>query len=258
MRTFSLSVGPFSPDELRASLADPACGGYASFEGLVRDHNEGRRVLRLEYEAYEALALKEGERIVAEALEQFGVRRIACVHRVGDLAIGELAVWVGVAAAHRDEAFAACRYVIDEVKHRLPIWKKEHYVDGDSGWVNCERCAAPHPDAHTHAHGHTHTRESPELLELEFASLDAARSAGYQLVDVREQWELDADPAGFRVGLHLPLSEYASGQAELPVGGRCLIVCAHGVRSLALTEELRAHGHPAVYSLRGGLAALRA
>jgi molybdopterin synthase catalytic subunit len=67
----------------------------------------------------------------------------ACVHRVGDLRVGELAVWVGVSAPHRDEAFRACRYIIDEVKHRVPIWKKEHYVNGDSGWVNCERCAAP-------------------------------------------------------------------------------------------------------------------
>ena len=236
-------------------LADPACGGYASFEGWVRNHNEGRRVLRLEYEAYEALALKEGERIVAEALERFGVRRIACVHRVGELAIGELAVWVGVSAAHRDEAFAACRYVIDEVKQRLPIWKKEHYPEGDSGWVNCERCAQP--SAHAHAHDHAH----PEPLELEFSSLTAARAAGYELVDVREQWERDADPPGLRITRHLPLSEYMNGRSrldDLNDGGRYLIVCAHGVRSLALTEELRAHGHAAVYSLRGGLAALRA
>ena len=65
------------------------------------------------------------------------------MHRIGDLALGEMAVWVGVSAPHRSEAFAACRYIIDEVKHRVPIWKKEHYVDGDSGWVNCERCAQP-------------------------------------------------------------------------------------------------------------------
>ncbi len=113
----------------------------------MRDHNEGRTVQRLEYEAFEALAIKEGERIVAEAVARFGVTRAACVHRVGALGIGELAVWVGVSAAHRGEAFAACRYIIDEVKHRVPIWKKEHYADGDSGWVNCERCAAAAHDA---------------------------------------------------------------------------------------------------------------
>jgi molybdopterin synthase catalytic subunit len=127
---------------LRASLADPACGGYAAFEGWVRDSNEGQRVRRLEYEAYETLAVREAERIVAEALSRFGVRHAACAHRVGELAVGELAVWVGVSAPHRDEAFRACRYIIDEIKHRLPIWKKEHYLNGDSGWVNCERCAA--------------------------------------------------------------------------------------------------------------------
>jgi molybdopterin synthase catalytic subunit len=154
MRAFSFSAEPFSPDGLRGALADAACGGYATFEGWVRDTNEGRRVLRLDYEAYEALALKEGERIVAEALARFGVRKAACVHRVGALGIGELAVWVGVSAAHRDEAFAACRYIIDEVKHRVPIWKKEHYPEGDSGWVNCERCAheATAPE-HAHAAG---------------------------------------------------------------------------------------------------------
>ncbi|HEX4619540.1 MAG TPA: molybdenum cofactor biosynthesis protein MoaE, partial [Steroidobacteraceae bacterium] len=105
--------------------------------------NEGQRVRRLEYEAYETLAVREAERIVAEALSRFGVRHAACAHRVGELAVGELAVWVGVSAPHRDEAFRACRYIIDEIKHRLPIWKKEHYLNGDSGWVNCERCAAP-------------------------------------------------------------------------------------------------------------------
>jgi len=135
---------------LRAELADPASGGFAAFEGWVRNHNEGRDVRRLEYEAFEELAVKEGERIVRAAIERFGVAHALCVHRVGSLEIGELAVWVGVSSGHRGEAFQACRYIIDEVKHHLPIWKKEHYTTGDSGWVNCERCAeAPHE--HTHA-----------------------------------------------------------------------------------------------------------
>ena len=84
------------------------------------------------------------------------------LHRLGLLEIGDVAVWVGAAAPHRDEAFRACRYVIDEVKHRVPIWKKEHYASGDSGWVNCERCSAvpSHADAHhDHAHGHAHSHE---------------------------------------------------------------------------------------------------
>jgi molybdopterin synthase catalytic subunit len=151
---FSFSHSALTPDIYRASLLNPAAGGYASFEGWVRNHNEGLAVTRLEYEAFEALAIKEGERIVLEASERFGVLAAACVHRVGILDIGDLAVWVGVSSRHRDEAFAACRYIIDEVKHRVPIWKKEHYVNGDSGWVNCERCAE---HAHSHPeHPHSH------------------------------------------------------------------------------------------------------
>jgi molybdopterin synthase catalytic subunit len=148
MKPFSFNQTTLHPESYRAALGDPAAGGYASFEGWVRNHNEGHAVTRLEYEAFEALANKEGERIVTEAIQRFGVIKAACVHRVGSLAIGDLAVWVGVSSRHRAEAFAACRYIIDEVKHRVPIWKKEHYVNGDSGWVNCERCAA-HAD-----HGH--------------------------------------------------------------------------------------------------------
>jgi molybdopterin synthase catalytic subunit len=158
MLTFRFSRTPIESAALRAQLADPACGGYAAFEGWVRDRNEGELVRRLEYEAFEALAVREGERVVLDAIARFGVSRAACVHRLGELAVGELAVWVGVSAPHRDEAFRACRYIIDEVKHRLPIWKKEHYLDGDSGWVNCERCAAAGahtaPDSAAAAHSH--------------------------------------------------------------------------------------------------------
>jgi sulfur-carrier protein adenylyltransferase/sulfurtransferase len=150
--SFRFSSIPLDESALRAELSDPACGGFAAFEGWVRDHNEGRRVRRLEYEAFEPLAIKEGERIIAEAMTRFGVEHASCVHRIGALEIGETAVWVGVTARHRDEAFRACRYIIDEVKHRLPIWKKEHYESGDSGWVNCERCAEP-ATGHKHAHG---------------------------------------------------------------------------------------------------------
>jgi len=148
---FRFSSTPLDESALRAELSDPTCGGYAAFEGWVRNHNEGVRVRRLEYEAFEPLAIKEGERIIAEAIARFGVEHAACVHRIGALEIGEQAVWVGVAAHHRDEAFRACRYIIDEVKHRVPIWKKEHYENGDSGWVNCERCAE-----HAQHAGHPH------------------------------------------------------------------------------------------------------
>ena len=139
---FTFSSAPLDPAALQGNLRDEQCGGFAAFEGWVRNHNGGHAVTRLEYEAFAELAEKEGARIVQAAIEKFGVTRAACVHRIGSLAIGDIAVWVGVSAVHRDEAFRACRFIIDEVKHRVPIWKKEHYVNGDSGWVNCERCAS--------------------------------------------------------------------------------------------------------------------
>ena len=135
---FRLADAPFDPAPLRAGLLDDRVGGYASFEGWVRDHNDGRAVTGLHYEAYAALAEREGEAILDEALRRFDVVGAACVHRTGELAIGELAVWVGVVAAHRDAAFAACRWIIDEVKARVPIWKRERYADGDAGWLHPE------------------------------------------------------------------------------------------------------------------------
>ena len=138
------------PDTLRQELVDAAAGAYVGFEGWIRNHNDGEDVMRLEYEVYEPLAISEGDKVIAEARTRFPILHAECVHRSGSLEIGECAVWVGVTSAHRDEAFAACRYIIDQVKVRLPIWKKEHYVDGHSGWVNCERCAEHgqlHPEA---------------------------------------------------------------------------------------------------------------
>lgn len=141
MNSFRIDETPLDPVSLRTGLQAPGCGAYASFEGWVRNENDGRAVLRLEYEAYAELAIKEGERIMREAAEKFPLASAACVHRTGCLEIGDLAVWVGVSSGHRDAAFGACRFIIDEVKHRVPIWKKEHYTDGDSGWVNCESCS---------------------------------------------------------------------------------------------------------------------
>ncbi|MCH9004733.1 MAG: molybdenum cofactor biosynthesis protein MoaE [Proteobacteria bacterium] len=138
---FEISENDIAIDALREQMKDPGAGGYCVFEGRVRNENEGRMVERLEYEVYEPLAVKEGERVLEEAQQRFPYLLAFCVHRSGLLEIGDCAVWVGVAAAHRDEAFQACRYIIDEIKVRLPVWKKEHYAGGDSGWVNCERCA---------------------------------------------------------------------------------------------------------------------
>ena len=137
-----VSNKPIDTDGLRRSLFNPAAGGFCVFEGWVRNENEGHEVERLEYEAYDPLVLAEGQKVIDEARERFGFLDACCVHRVGLLEIGDCAVWIGVASAHRDEAFKACRYIIDQIKVRLPIWKKEHYVNGDSGWVACERCAS--------------------------------------------------------------------------------------------------------------------
>lgn len=136
-----ISTASIDPAMLRDDLSDRAAGAYVGFEGWIRNVNEGQEVLRLEYEVYEPVAVAEGRKIITEAAEKYPLLHADCVHRSGLLEIGECAVWVGVTSAHRDEAFSACRYIIDQVKIRLPIWKKEYYQSGHSGWVNCERCA---------------------------------------------------------------------------------------------------------------------
>ncbi|MEX2045281.1 MAG: molybdenum cofactor biosynthesis protein MoaE [Opitutus sp.] len=134
---FTISGTAIETAELHRSLGDPRAGACVTFEGWVRNRNEGQTVISLEYEAYLPLATTEGSRIVAEAREKFALLGVCCVHRVGHLKLGELAVWVGVTAKHRGTAFEACRYIIDEAKARLPIWKKEHYASGAMAWVNC-------------------------------------------------------------------------------------------------------------------------
>ncbi|HEX7081372.1 MAG TPA: molybdenum cofactor biosynthesis protein MoaE [Gammaproteobacteria bacterium] len=135
--TFEIRHDPIDPESLKRRLEHRSAGACATFEGWVRDHNEGEAVTALEYEAYEPVAVAEGREILAEAMRRFDVIAAHAEHRVGVLAIGDCAVWVGVTAAHRGAAFDACRFIIDEIKQRVPIWKKEHYADGASGWVNC-------------------------------------------------------------------------------------------------------------------------
>jgi len=138
MARFRLSEHAFEIAPLRRRLLSDRAGAFASFEGWVRDHHGGRAVAGLRYQSYAALAEAEGERVLEEALEKFAIVEACCVHRVGELAIGELAVWVGVSAAHRDAAFDACRYIIDETKRRVPIWKHERYADGEADWLHPE------------------------------------------------------------------------------------------------------------------------
>ncbi len=146
---FKITDAIIEPDQLRTQLLSPTCGGYCSFEGWVRDHHEGKSVSSLEYSSYPELANKEGNRITDAAMERFDIQDIRCHHRVGHLEIGEMAVYVGVSAAHRDAAFQACRYVIDEIKHSVPIWKKEYYTDNSTAWPKCSGCNNP---AHSHHH----------------------------------------------------------------------------------------------------------
>jgi molybdopterin synthase catalytic subunit len=122
----------------------PSDGALALFVGVVRDENAGRRVLHLEYEGYEEMALSELERIVAEAVQRWPVGEVRVVHRLGRLEIGEASVAVAVASPHRAEAFAACRFVIDTLKARVPIWKKEFYADGSSWLEGPGGCASGH------------------------------------------------------------------------------------------------------------------
>jgi molybdopterin synthase catalytic subunit len=121
---------PFAPTS--------STGAIVSFEGIVRDNNDGKAVVELEYSAYPELAEREGSRIVGESIERFGLTAGCCVHRIGVLRPGEVAVRVWAAAAHRREAFHACELVIDAVKARVPIWKRETYANGDKVWVTCE------------------------------------------------------------------------------------------------------------------------
>lgn len=130
-----LSERPIDIELLIERVESDERGGIAVFLGTVRNHHAGREVERLEYSAYGPLAEAECARIVAEAERTWGAM-VAVEHRIGALGIGDVSVAVAAAAPHRDEAFSACRYVIDEMKQRVPIWKREFYTDGTVAWVD--------------------------------------------------------------------------------------------------------------------------
>lgn len=129
-----LSERPLDLTSLIAQVQSPGRGGVASFLGLVRSQHQGRAVVRLDYSAYHEMAEAECARVVAEAEARWPVK-VALQHRLGALEVGEAAVVVVAAGAHRDEAFAACRHVIEELKRRVPIWKREYFADGQVDWV---------------------------------------------------------------------------------------------------------------------------
>lgn len=136
MILFSLSSDPIDSPQWHRCLHSLTDGAVVVFEGLVRNYHGDRPVAALDYEAVEGLALQTFAAIEQEAVAMFGLSRVIAVHRVGRVSAGDPAVWVGVASPHRDAAFAGCRFVIDELKQRLPIWKKEVYEDGAVRWVN--------------------------------------------------------------------------------------------------------------------------
>ena len=126
---------PLSVDEVHDAVADPSAGGIALFTGAVRNHDHGRDVRHLSYSAHPSAA-DELRRVCEKIVAGFEVTAIAAVHRVGDLAVGDLAVVVAVSCPHRAEAFTACRALIDELKHSVPVWKHQVFGDGESEWVN--------------------------------------------------------------------------------------------------------------------------
>lgn len=128
---------PLSVDECLAAVRSPAAGGIAVFTGVVRDHHDGRAVAALEYSAHPA-ALDALTSVAAQVRAAHDVIALAAVHRVGELAVGDVAVVVAASAAHRAEAFAAARDLIDRLKAEVPIWKRETYDDGAAAWVGCD------------------------------------------------------------------------------------------------------------------------
>ena len=139
---FSISSTPLPHAN---GVVAPNTGALVVFEGIVRNTNDGRQVESLEYEAMETLAVKEGNKVIDEAQTRFSIAWADCVHRLGHLQIGDLAIRVVVGAEHRKDAFDACQYIVDEVKSRVPIWKKEHYTDGSTSWVGANPCKTVTP-----------------------------------------------------------------------------------------------------------------
>lgn len=139
---------PLSLDEVMAHVSRPGAGGIATFVGVVRDESDGRAVTRLDYSAYAAMAKREMTAIADELEKEIEGVRVSAIHRVGSLGVGDAAIICAASAPHRGEAFKACRELIDRIKARVPIWKREYGPDGAAwvGWVDA-RCA---PDGHEH------------------------------------------------------------------------------------------------------------
>ena len=134
MFSFHITNEPIDIATLRHAVHHRKAGGFVLFEGAVRDHHQGRSVRCLDYQAYVPMAAKIGEQIFNQAKQRWPINSAMGAHRLGHLAIGEIAVWVGIAAPHRVDAFAACAWVMDEIKSSLPVWKREYFLDGSVEW----------------------------------------------------------------------------------------------------------------------------
>ncbi len=137
---FCLSKKTININQLKQHVINPKSGGFVSFEGWVRNHNDNQGktnqvVTELHYEAHVKLAEQVGQAIIVDAKSKFDINEAYCCHRIGQLKVGEMAIWVGVSANHRQAAFEACEYILNKTKAKVPIWKNEFYQDGESGWV---------------------------------------------------------------------------------------------------------------------------
>ena len=140
-----LTQSPISLEKFFSFSPSPASGALATFAGMVRNHDHGSRVRKLYYECYPSMANKMMESLTIEAKERWPIDEIHLLHRVGELQIGETAVAIAVSAAHRDEAFLACRFLIEGIKHEVPIWKKQFFADQSSEWGICRHAAGTAP-----------------------------------------------------------------------------------------------------------------
>jgi molybdopterin synthase catalytic subunit len=144
MDFFELTTDPIDITTVARRVVPPECGATVTLDGYVRQFTKGRETLYLVYEAYEPMALKEMEKLARQAHEQFEIANVGIVHRLGKLEIGDTSIVISVAAPHRNAAFAACEWLIRELKRTVPIWKKEVYADGEA-WVEGEIPDRPLP-----------------------------------------------------------------------------------------------------------------
>ena len=147
---------PILPHKFFSFSANPSCGAVASFTGIVRDHDEEKRVKKLHYECYSSMAEKMFGRLIVEACGRWDIKEIRVLHRIGTLEIGEVAVAIAVSSAHREEAFQGCRFLIEGIKQKVPIWKKQIFEDGTDEWAVCHHLAGTAPSWPVGRHAVSH------------------------------------------------------------------------------------------------------